>query len=163
MFNFLKQKAIDKRANDDMLYEYVLEEMENNIIVKGSWAKALANSDGDNQKANSIYMKYRVQTIKDAFAILQIKYDALNREKLFSYITNKLFDDSKNIKSKLEAEKLPTKRQVWKTILNDGYTEFGPTTLRNKNLDILPYYIQGNKYIITKDGKEIKSYSFRID
>ncbi len=161
MFDYFKQKAIDNRANDDILYEYVLEEMENGTIVKGSWAKALANSDGDNNKANSIYMKYRVQTIKDAFSILQIEYNKINRENLFSYIASKLFNDIEKENSKQIQKTLPTKREVWKMILNDGFTEFGPNTLRDRNLDIFPYHIENNKYIITKDRKEVKSYAFR--
>jgi len=161
MFSYFKQKAIDSRANDDILYEYVLEEIESGTIIKGTWAKALANSDGDNNKANSIYMKYRVQTIKDAFSILEIEYNKINRQNLFSYISNKLFNEIEENNLKSIQKDLPTKREVWKMILNDGYTEYGPATLRDNNLDIFPYRIENNKYIITKDMKDIKSYSFR--
>ena len=91
MFNHFKKVAITNRAEDELLYEYVLNEMESDIIAKGLWAKALANSAGDTANAKSIYMQYRVQSIKDAFTTLKIAYDDLTKPKLFQYIENKIF------------------------------------------------------------------------
>ena len=36
------------------------------IIRKGLFAKALANSKGDEKEANSLYLKYRLQSVKDS-------------------------------------------------------------------------------------------------
>ena len=50
MFNYFKKNAISNRANDAVLYEYVMSEIENNLKIKGLWAKAYANSNGDDNK-----------------------------------------------------------------------------------------------------------------
>ena len=38
--------------NDDLLYEYVLEELEKVEPIKGLWAKAIAHSEGKMKKQN---------------------------------------------------------------------------------------------------------------
>lgn len=60
MFNFIKKAAISNRANETILYEYVLDELESGYKVRGLWAKALAISEGNENKATSLYMQYRV-------------------------------------------------------------------------------------------------------
>ncbi len=90
MFDYFKKIAISNRTNDELLYEYVLEEMETGIIIKGLWGKSLANSNGNNAGAKSIYMKYRVQSIKDVFTAREIEYNELTKPKLFQYIQDKI-------------------------------------------------------------------------
>ena len=99
MFNYFKKAAIENRAGDELLYEYVLTEMESDVMLKGIWAKALANSAGDTANAKSIYMQYRVQSIKDAFTTLQIVYDDLSKPKLFKYIESKILPMSSDYTS----------------------------------------------------------------
>jgi hypothetical protein len=55
----------ESRLEEELMYKHILEEMEANIVREGLYAKALANSDGDESKAKALYMKYRVQSIKD--------------------------------------------------------------------------------------------------
>ena len=88
MFNFFKKQAIVNRVNDEILYEYVLEELEGNIKKKGLWAKAYANSDGDDSKIEPLYMQYRVQAIKDVFTSLDIMYTELPRSTVFDLVKN---------------------------------------------------------------------------
>jgi hypothetical protein len=45
-------------------YEQVAEEIENKEINKGIWARAMSESDGDRNKAESLYIKYRVKELK---------------------------------------------------------------------------------------------------
>jgi len=90
MFDYFKKIAISNRADDEVLYEYVLNEMESGIIVKGLWGKAIANSNGNEANAKSIYMKYRVQSIKDIFTAREIAYSELTKPKLFQYIQDKI-------------------------------------------------------------------------
>ena len=111
MFNYFKKKAIESRVNDELLYEYVIDELEKNIKVKGLWAKAYANSDGNDNKIEPLYMQYRVQAIKDMFSSLEIIYDELPKQKLFDFISNgynteklKKIEDEKL--KKIEYEKL---------------------------------------------------------
>ena len=85
---------IEDRESDNLLYEYVLTELENGIVIKALWAKAMAKAEGNENKIQSLYMQFRVQNIKDQFTKLQIAYDRLTREQLFQKIKSQLFFDS---------------------------------------------------------------------
>ena len=91
MFDYFKKIAISNRADDELLYEFVLNEIENGVVSKGLWGKALANSSGNDANAKSIYMQYRVQSIKDVFTAQKIAYKELSKPKLFQHIQEKIF------------------------------------------------------------------------
>ena len=55
----------EDRLSEIELYELVAEEIENNQQSKGLWLKALSDSDGDLDKGKALYVKLRVQMIKD--------------------------------------------------------------------------------------------------
>jgi len=61
----VKQTAIADRLVEEKLYELVHRELESGERRDGLWAKAFQNSQGDEQKANALYIGYRVQSIKD--------------------------------------------------------------------------------------------------
>ena len=65
--NIFNQKFISKAPNpkEEALYKRVLDEMETGTTRTGIMAKALADSLGDKNKAQSLYIKYRMQTIAD--------------------------------------------------------------------------------------------------
>ena len=96
MFNYFKKIAITNRANDEILYEYVMNELENNFKVKGLWAKAYANASGDDNKIEPLYMQFRVQSIKDEFTAIDIAYDELSRKQLFEFIKNGFKNTTEN-------------------------------------------------------------------
>lgn len=133
MLNMIKKVGIINRANDEILYEYVLDEMEQGVRIKGLWAKALAHSDGMESKAKSMYMQYRVQSIKDQFNALQIAYDEMSRKKLFDYIKNGFKDPvlevekarqiKKEEKLKREREEQKQKEELEKLELLTDYQE----------------------------------------
>ena len=105
MFDYLKKIAISNRADDELLYEFVITEMESGVLSKGLWGKALADSNGDDAKAKSIYMKHRVQSIKDVFTAKKIAYNELTKPNLFEYIQEQIFpitNDYTNIVSSSE-------------------------------------------------------------
>ena len=56
----------DSRLEEELIYKHILEEMDSGVIRDGLYAKAMANSNGDESKAKSLYMKYRLQSVKDA-------------------------------------------------------------------------------------------------
>jgi len=87
MFDSFRKAIIQRREDDELLYEYVLTEIENKVIVKGLWAKAMALSDGNKDKTQSLYMQYRVQAIKDLFTKLEISYNDLKKDVLFKKIS----------------------------------------------------------------------------
>lgn len=70
MFEKLKRNAAVDRRAEEVLYETVLKELQQGHIREGLWAKALANSDGSDDKAKSLYIGYRVQSIKDDAEII---------------------------------------------------------------------------------------------
>lgn len=95
MFENVKNKLTSE--NDDILYEYVMEEMEKSEPIKGLWAKAMAHSEGNNDKAKSLYMQYRVQSIKDEFKSVKINYSNLSKEELWNTIQHSFSsEDGKN-------------------------------------------------------------------
>ena len=65
--NVFNQKFISKAPNpkEEALYKRVLDEMDSGKTRTGIMAKALADSLGDTAKAQSLYIKYRMQTIAD--------------------------------------------------------------------------------------------------
>jgi hypothetical protein len=65
MFKKLKRTSAASRLNEELLYERVVNELESGQTRPGIWGKALADSEGDEQKARALYIKYRVQAIKD--------------------------------------------------------------------------------------------------
>jgi tetratricopeptide (TPR) repeat protein len=103
MTDYFNKKEISQRAEDELLYEYVMEEMEiEPNLIKGLWAKAMAHSEGNNDKAKSLYMQYRVQSIKDDFKLLEIAYNELSKEKLWDTIKNSFGSDEEKQKIKQE-------------------------------------------------------------
>ena len=56
---------------EEALYKQVLDEIESGIRRKGIYAKALADSLGDVLKAESLYIRYRVESLRN-----EEKYEA---------------------------------------------------------------------------------------
>ena len=55
----------ESRQDEELIYKDILKEMNSGVIREGLYAKALANSKGDEAQANALYMKYRLRSIKD--------------------------------------------------------------------------------------------------
>ena len=72
------------RVNDEKYYAEVLREMNSGIRRDGIWAKALADSDYDEKKAQARYIKLRVQSLKDEVSLA-----------IISSTTDKIADNSK--------------------------------------------------------------------
>jgi len=62
--------------NDDAIYEQVMLEIEEDRKVKSAWARALAESDGDVSRVESLYIQFRVKTIKDDVENIRLKEKA---------------------------------------------------------------------------------------
>jgi zinc-ribbon domain len=50
---------------DDKLYEIALEEIESGTVQKGIYARAFSQSEGDKNKTDALYIKFRFQSLKD--------------------------------------------------------------------------------------------------
>ena len=64
IFTSAKAKLAAQKLAEEHLYELAAEEIAANNIRPGLWAKAIAESDGDDAKAKARYIKLRVETMK---------------------------------------------------------------------------------------------------
>jgi len=64
-FKFPNLEEISSRKFEEEIYESVLQEMASGVRRPGLWAKALAESEGDDLKARSLYLKLRGQSMLD--------------------------------------------------------------------------------------------------
>jgi hypothetical protein len=58
----------EDRLSEIQLYELVYEELEKGEQSKGSWAKALAEGEGNIERARGLYIKLRVKMVQDEWA-----------------------------------------------------------------------------------------------
>ena len=93
--NVFNQKFVSKAPNpkDEALYKRVLDEIESGKTRTGIMAKALADSLGDKGKAESLYIKYRMQTLAD-----EDKYEARQSAIDFKHAQEKEEKEQKHIK-----------------------------------------------------------------
>lgn len=59
------EPTLQNYINEDKIYEQVMIEIEEDKKIKGTWAKALALSEGNQNKAQSLYIQMRVDKIKN--------------------------------------------------------------------------------------------------
>jgi len=78
---------------EERLYEEALVELESGHLRVGLWAKALASSDGDEQKARGLYLKYRVQAMNDEAEIAEGFAEHMQDEALRKAAQEKLRQD----------------------------------------------------------------------
>jgi hypothetical protein len=69
LFEKFKKKSAVSRLLEEKLYEKVLQELTRGHRRDGLWAKAISNSNGTDGKTKALYIKYRVQSIKDQIEI----------------------------------------------------------------------------------------------
>lgn len=72
------------RIMEEKFYDIVAKELEAGIKRSGLWVKAMANSKGDEAKAMSLYIEYRVQSIIDEEEIRQAYEDKLAEDKMIN-------------------------------------------------------------------------------
>jgi len=65
LFEKIKRNSAATRLLEEQLYEQVVCELMRGQRRNGLWAKSLANSDGQEEKAKALYIQYRVQSLKD--------------------------------------------------------------------------------------------------
>jgi len=124
MFNFIRKAVISNRVEETILYEYVYDELEDGFKIRGLWAKALAMSEGNEDKATSLYMQYRVQNIRDIFTSMKIAYEELSKSQIKTKLKQKvdlnIKSDNDVVKEKNKKEEIETKQINQESILNDN-------------------------------------------
>lgn len=64
----IKENSTQLNSNtENKIYEDIMAEIDENKKIKSTWAKALSQSDGNENKANSLYITLRVNEIKDNY------------------------------------------------------------------------------------------------
>jgi len=74
-FDRIKASTAVSRLLEEKMYKTVLDELSDGIRRDGLWAKALAKSNGNDGKAKSLYIEYRVQSIKDETEITKVNQE----------------------------------------------------------------------------------------
>lgn len=72
MFEKFRRTSAATRLFEEQIYEQVVHELANGQRRDGLWAKALASSDGIEDKAKALYIQYRVQSIKDEIKVHEV-------------------------------------------------------------------------------------------
>ena len=70
-----KKLSILQKQEEAKLFETVMDEIANNKRQKGLWGQAIVKSNGDEKKAESEYIKLRVESLKD-----KEEFSKLNKE-----------------------------------------------------------------------------------
>jgi len=69
-FDSIRRSVAFSRVEEEQKYKFVLEEFESGVIREGLWGKAVADSEGDEQRTKSLYFKYRVRSLDDDGIVL---------------------------------------------------------------------------------------------
>lgn len=125
-------KNTSPEINEDEIYEKIMIEIEEDKKVKSTWAKALAQSDGDKNKAEAIYIKLRFETFNEEKVQLE-----------------ELVEDNK--KELYEIESKRTELEIMDLILNDGWNKYDNKRLIKGNKIYVPIF--KNKFVLVGNDK----------
>ncbi len=62
--SFLRERGSPPSPTDEVLYEFVATELANSMVKQGLWTKALSDSEWDEPKAKSLYVKMRIAQLR---------------------------------------------------------------------------------------------------
>lgn len=75
IFKQIKKTKVVTRIQETQLFEYVMNEINQNDRKEGIWGQALVASEGDQEKARALYIKLRVEALKDEISLDTITQD----------------------------------------------------------------------------------------
>ena len=110
MVNSEKEKeklSILKKQQEAKLFELVMNEIANDERHKGLWGKAIVISNGDEKKAESEYIKLRVESLKDKKTITKLNKEIKEEEEK---LAKQILEEKKQNKI-LEEEKIKQQRE----------------------------------------------------
>lgn len=117
-FKHLRLASALKRIEEEALYAAVTRELANGIRREGLWARAFAEANGDQEYAKALYLKFRVQAMRDEASIV-----AEARSKA-SQLRDELPYINVPVTQHETAEKNPHLVAAIKTIRDKGYMVF---------------------------------------
>ncbi len=75
LFRRNDKNAVAKRMLETKLFEYVMHEINSDERKEGTWGQALTKTEGEEKKAKALYIKLRVEALKDEIAMNSIIED----------------------------------------------------------------------------------------
>jgi len=76
-----KIKGSKGRLKEEAIYSAVMKEMKAGLKSDGLWGQAISETEGNEKKAKALYIKLRVQALKDEINIYQKQQDQLSSRK----------------------------------------------------------------------------------
>ncbi len=149
MFKKIKAKLSAQRLNEEKLYAYVLDEMDQGIKRNGLWAKAISDARGIDGKAEALYIKYRVQSLYDEGNILDLVLDEVRK-------TEKEYESLQAINQEEErAEEERAEEEKERISKEEKKKEKRAASIIKSNED--------NGRIVSKEEKDLKDLKDRIN
>ena len=106
IFDKLKLDNPSERLTENELFEQAYNEVENDELNTGLWARALSDSDGEEKKAKALYLKLRVQHLKDEQQLFAQKLRTRNKIKKQQAAKREQERKDKNSRKAAEAARL---------------------------------------------------------
>jgi hypothetical protein len=64
-FDFLKKRGANPSASDELIYEFIANELSSGLVRQGLWTKALADASWDESIAKTNYVRMRFDQIHE--------------------------------------------------------------------------------------------------
>jgi len=115
----LRRKGAATRLSEEMLFEQAMKELDGGVVRSGIWGKALVSSDGDEQRAKALYLKYRVQAMLDeGELVLEAVEEVLEKQRAPETLSRPKVEDAKSEKKYTsEAASLESaKQEVYRSL-----------------------------------------------
>lgn len=114
MFRRFRDSVAMRRKIEEALYEAVSKEIGAGNIKEGLWTKALSESEGDESKASALYIRLRVQAMKDDIAL----YESFKRD-LEKSVEQSKWDEQEQMAGEQES-RTSRKSGKWRCSKCDG-------------------------------------------
>lgn len=153
-------RALD-RLVEEKLFELAFDEIEEGNIRRGIWAKAIANSDGNDGKTRSLYVQMRVDAMKDEARVVNAIIKELQQNDHLNQSSNNITKLNQQVESK--DEKTTSEKETKKTMSLEAYAKKHNTYKALVTKDIKSGVIDGYKdihgnYFVFIDEKAEKSF-----
>ena len=119
MLKKLRRKGAATRLSEELLFEQAMKELDEGLVRPGIWGKALVSSDGDEQRAKALYLKYRVQAMLDeGELVLEAAEEVLEKQRAPETLSRPKVEDAKSEKKYTsEAASLESaKQEVYRSL-----------------------------------------------
>jgi len=106
---FLKKDPLDssvQRLAENELFEIVTQEIMNEEVIAGVWGRAFSDTEGDFNKSKALYIKCRVQDLKDKSLVFQKMDKSVDSQKPKATASSK--DSKRTILKEEDAAKAKT-------------------------------------------------------